>query len=370
MLFKSCMLLGMAATGSAMCPMGYAGSTTPDIEQQRQLRVDCPTLSASTPDDYESWTAEKKIDYLREKVLENTNSVEPVSQAVAGLKVMLEDMSVTEDWESDEMPVPKHFWESERVKPIHHLGFMAEVTVDWKKGHPYTGMFQDTAKGFIRAASASDPDYTQADPLKGNFAPGIALKLLRDGKPSGNLFAIHDLVSVNSWSFFKTTVTNHIPYQHLDAVFTVVMKKFSTAPSDWPAFTGLSAFARTHQDGSVVDEGDINFPFQIVFEGNPELAALTPDEGPLPGTFYEATLSKVEPGTLLYTILAKDTHDAKPVVIGEVHSTSKFTPSYYGDTKLFFQHTRYDEDLKLRPELWEGCTVNTCETCPAEIPCE
>ena len=44
--------------------------------------------------------------------------------------------------------------------------------------------------------------------------------------------------------------------------------------------------------------------------------------------------------------------DENGMLLGDVVTTEKCVTSYYGDTKLFFQHQYIKEDIKLRPE-WE-----------------
>ena len=39
--------------------------------------------------------------------------------------------------------------------------------------------------------------------------------------------------------------------------------------------------------------------------------------------------------------------------IGEIVTTSELVTSMYGDTKLFFRHVRFEEDLEARPEWFD-----------------
>jgi hypothetical protein len=64
----------------------------------------------------------------------------------------------------------------------------------------------------------------------------------------------------------------------------------------------------------------------------------------------------VTEGTKLYKVIATD----KPLElggrekhIGDIVTTSSMVTSLWGDTRLFFRHTRFDEDIAARPE-WEA----------------
>ncbi len=76
-------------------------------------------------------------------------------------------------------------------------------------------------------------------------------------------------------------------------------------------------------------------------------------------------------GTLLYTILAIDTPTSKPVVIGQVTSTSGFVTSTYGDKTLQFKHTAFEKDLKYYPSWKSTCSsIETCKVCPVDASCD
>ena len=62
--------------------------------------------------------------------------------------------------------------------------------------------------------------------------------------------------------------------------------------------------------------------------------------------------------------------------IGEIRTTSEIVTSMYGDTKLFFRHVRFEEDLEARPEWFDHVQLFTRSTfvenlpLPAESPSE
>lgn len=79
----------------------------------------------------------------------------------------------------------------------------------------------------------------------------------------------------------------------------------------------------------------------------------------MPDYFVEDYMTQlthyIKEGTKLYKVIAQD----KPFElgghekhIGDLWTTSPMVTSLWGDTKLFFRHVRFDEDIAMRPE-WE-----------------
>jgi hypothetical protein len=104
----------------------------------------------------------------------------------------------------------------------------------------------------------------------------------------------------------------------------------------------LSSFASYDQSG-VPAEPAPSFPFRLIFH---------------PSTVYHNKFSdspeelpnNLEPNTLLYEIYAQDTpEDTTFNHIGDLWLTSRAVTSNFGDMSLFFQHTRFDDDLYWKP---------------------
>ena len=50
--------------------------------------------------------------------------------------------------------------------------------------------------------------------------------------------------------------------------------------------------------------------------------------------------------------------------IGDLFMTTTMVPSAYGDQTYFIQHTRFDDDIKLRPEFLDVCSkLEDCAVC-------
>jgi hypothetical protein len=100
-----------------------------------------------------------------------------------------------------------------RNKYIHTVGNTGTVKfVPTANSEGYTGLFKGADHAIIRMSLAIQPDQTKttAAGADGNFAPGIGLKFLRDGMPSGNLVAMYSVDGQPSWNFFEFPFSNHI----------------------------------------------------------------------------------------------------------------------------------------------------------------
>lgn len=121
-------------------------------------------------------------------------------------------------------------------------------------------------------------DYGLIRLSEGNFilpeAPGLtptlAIKFLRDGKPSVNHLANTSFEPSNSWNFFANNFPSHIPLFDDECAQDSIQAKFAEARGRVGSL-GLAEFARVHVDGTDIDNSEILFPFEIEFAPNPEL---------------------------------------------------------------------------------------------------
>ena len=79
-----------------------------------------------------------------------------------------------------------------RQKILHTVGCVAQVKfVPVEHNEGYTGIFEGADYGLMRLSSALFPNTANKQSARGSdFAPGMALKFLRDGQPSCNLVAM------------------------------------------------------------------------------------------------------------------------------------------------------------------------------------
>jgi len=233
-----------------------------------------------------------------------------------------------------------------RSKLVHSVGAVATVRfVPTPNPFNYSGIFRSGSdSAIVRFSAAASPD-TNPD----NLTPGIAIKFLRDGIPSGNAFAMYSLLGQPSYNFFKHDLSNHPPDLGDWAPLTLkaIKARFSTG-STWPSFLGLSDLARYDQFGRV--ESNPNFPYRIVFHPNKRIHAALPD--PYQGLPFQNQIVKVisAANETIYTVYAQNAPGASLVKIGDLITTSPATTGKFGDVSLFFQHTQFEADLRLRPQ--------------------
>ena len=288
---------------------------------------------------YQALSAKAKQDKLWGKIVENTTSYGWFS-AISAARIFLESMKPTFDYYSDSMP-------SGRNKYIHSVGRVAKVKFI-PSSTKYSGIFKGNNFGIIRLSCAKEPNekQTSAQQALDNFTPGFGLKFLRDGMPSANLVAMFSVNGQNSWNFFKNDFTNHIPLPEGTAL-KILGKKFSEAT---PYIGTLGTKTLGEYDSTGNKENSLNIPFKLVFKPTATLKNMFPDEFKYD---FLTQLGMVKSDTILYEVHAiEDPKIGKLEKIGELITTSDFTTSRFGDKDLFFQHSYFEDDIKLHPD-WE-----------------
>lgn len=287
------------------------------------------------PADYESKTAEAKLDMLFDeiKATEGTRGNYPSPFGYVRF-VLQDDLSPTCDHFSDIIPY-KH------EKRIHSVGPVAKMVFESNGEHPYTGLFQGASHGLIRLSMAQKPSRWRGT------APGMGAKLFRNGMPSANFVAMFSLDGQDGGNFFENNFSNHVNVTS-SPILSVLANKFAevSAPAE---FVGLSDIAAYTEEGVEVDEPV--FPFELVLLPNRELQTQFADSPSTEEGFEEILAIPV--GTKLYDVYARATPAAPKTIIGMIKITSELMYSSFGDENLFFRHQRFDDDLALRPE-WKG----------------
>lgn len=124
------------------------------------------------------------------------------------------------DTVGDQLDCP---WTGCRKKTIHNNGNVAKI--QWKNtgSHPYTGMFEGADAGFARLSVAKPVDTKTP-----NMAPGMGIKLLRDGMDSANFVCMFSVDGQDTLDFFGNDFNNHIPDIH-DIALKPLEARFATA---------------------------------------------------------------------------------------------------------------------------------------------
>ena len=290
-------------------------------------------------DEYIALSRTAKQDKIWARVTENTKSG---SWHLQGALIV--DQAPVFDTPGDELECG---WTGCRNKTIHAHGNVAKI--EWKNtgGHPYTGMFKGADAGFARLSVAKPVDNKTP-----NLAPGMGVKLLRDGHDSANFVCMYSVDGQDSLNFFANDFVNHIPDPH-SLSLKPLEARFATQ-TDWIQTVGLSEMASFTQDGQA--EASAVFPFSLRFK--PGGAYSFPDSKDPNFNDFRDQLASIAPETILYEVYAMD----KPTELGgteskiaQIVTKSEMTTSNFGDEHLYFRHERMDDDLALRPE-WEPYT--------------
>jgi len=165
---------------------------------------------------------------------------------------------------------------------------------------------------------------------------------------------MYSLVGQSSYNFFAHDLTNHVPELPSDGPLAVQLlrRKFLTA-SEYAPLAGLSKLAQYDEKGRFATS--VNFPFRLHFHPNSTLHFGSPDYYTGEEWEYQVGI-QIVPGQHLYDVYAQDNPWSDSTsLIGKFVAKGYGTTSYFADKTLFFQHTRFESDLKYNPS-WEKPT--------------
>ncbi|WP_404788539.1 hypothetical protein [Altericista sp. CCNU0014] len=293
---------------------------------------------APLPSDYESRSAAEKKRYLwNERILPSRYQTLPPLTRIDAIGLFFTALRVKMDLKTDQVP---QSWK----KAIHAHGVVAQAKFLPSPNVPFTGLFQGAEHCLVRLSLTGDP-------AARGFAPGLALKLLIDGKPSENFSALVSLAGQGkNYNFFANEMSNIVP----------VVSDFGPRLINWifervtrfPTKLYLQDLAKVDRNGNPIETP--YFPYQIFLVPNPSIQfPETPDRD------FREDLSSIPAESLLYRVYAVDPQslEADPETaakivdrkdyrqqareIGQLMTTSEFVASEYGDNFLFFRHQRF-----------------------------
>ena len=340
------------------------------------------------PADYQSWTAQKKLDFLwTQRIL--PSSYQPKHSPVKELHEVLTPekyangtfpnpsqkesltppeidkdpsewfpkiagalpnvfffrFNITMDTASDELPV-------RRPKSIHRSGAVAKVKfvpAANENGKKLTGLWQGANSGLVRLSYATTEDKAK------NVTPGSGFKFLVNGQRSQNFVAMFSLDGTQNHNFFAETFSNIIPAPK-NAILGLLGRFFARAAH----FIGgvyLQDLSSVTENGQAVPEEKVVYPYRIWLEPTQEAQNLKIGEN---GEDFREGLTKVPTGSVLYKVFAvipKNPSDEDgnsrweeinssdyrkgAVEVGQYETASEFVASEWADEKLFFQHQRF-----------------------------
>jgi len=223
-----------------------------------------------------------------------------------------------------------------RIKVIHSMGAVCSFNMPIVTSSPYSGVFLggSTAMGFIRMGSATPVTTTSG------IAPGLGIKFVRSGVKSGNYVALVDLNPTKNYNFFQNNFSNHIAPP--SGVTAILAKKFGQA-SNCVSQVGLSDICKYTTNGQMVQFPQ--FPFRLEM-----VPRVQWPNTPYSQAGLQAKLAAIGSNTPLFDVYAyADPEDDAPMKLGTMTTTTQCVNSLFGDTKMFFQHQRIEDDWALQP---------------------
>jgi hypothetical protein len=241
-------------------------------------------------------------------------------------KLTTTDLMVTVTRSSDEMPAG-------RPRVVHSIGSVVEVELLADRGTPYTGLFQGGV-GVARLSLARDPGNNA-------FTPGIAIKLLADGQPSGNILAMLSIDGQGTnFDFFANTFSNVIP--DAQGIGGKLVASIFSKVSSTPGHLDVGNFAMHDRTGRAAPNPVA--PEQLFFVPAPSVRAVPRKNSP--DVDFRLDLAVIPEGTTLYDVFAARTIGAQAQHIGTLITRSPVTTSRFGDESIFFKHEAHAGSLK------------------------
>ncbi|AFZ04551.1 hypothetical protein [Calothrix sp. PCC 6303] len=284
--------------------------------------------NGSLPEDYQSWKAHRKQEFLwNEKIIKSKYDELPPLKKIDILGLFSTALKSKMGRQSDEV-------EANWKKTIHAHGSVAKIKLVPTE-NTFTGLFKGASYGLLRLSVTGDP----ADR---GFAPGLALKLLVDGHPSGNFSALVSLTGQGkNYNLFANELSNIVPV--VKEVGPILINLIFSRVTKYPTKLYLEDLAEINQQGE--KESKPYYPTQIFLVPNPKIQfPETPHD-------FRNDLATIPAGTFLFSIYGVDSEAMKQMnptelrqqaqLIGFIETTSEFVSSFYGDSQLFFRHQRF-----------------------------
>lgn len=284
--------------------------------------VEPPALRtpASHPANYESLKACEKQNVLWQKIQETRVTTLPLPELrkfgfFQFLAMTRQELEIKGQNVSDFAPAG---WK----KLIHSRGAVAKVKLEITDKH-YSGVFSGAECALLRLSLTFKPGGSKG------VAPGLALKVLRDGTHSANISALYGIDGQGEdFNFFRNTLSNIVdPGKTFGAK---MMHNLFEKASPFPEEIKIEDMALIDAAGKQVTNPVI--PRRIFFVPTMTNQFLSSEHD------VREDFLKIPAGTALYEIhlASPDGKDLRKV--GHLVTTSEFTSSEFGDSGLFFRH--------------------------------
>lgn len=295
------------------------------------------TLSSSAfSKDYEDFSACEKQSTLWGKAVKTKFEKLPKFNNLGLMQFLamtFQELSLKTNLQSDVAPKG---WK----KYLHRRGVLAKVKIVSKENNPYTGIFSGAECALLRLSITYNPKDSRP------MAPGLALKVLRDGVPSANVSALYTLEGQErDFNFLKNPLSNIVPMG--DSIGTKLIHRLFKRVTSYPEQLKLADMGKIDEKGEKI--ATPKTPIQLFFVPNKNLS-FSSEEHDIREDFL-----KLKAGQDLYTIYAleslpksfdyesyqeKDIKDlvARARPIADIITTSEFISSEFGDEGIFFRH--------------------------------
>ena len=290
---------------------------------------------ASVPANYDAMKACEKQELLWEKTVSTAYKELPEYKKL-GLPQLI---SMSQQEISKKGSFHSDFAPEKWVKYLHRRGSMAKVKIV-PVSSKYTGVFEGSECALLRLSLTYK--VTGGKPV----APGLALKILRDGNPSANISA---LVSLNGqkkdWNFFKYPMSNVVPAGDgigQDLVHRL-FKRVTHYPEELLVNDMASMNVRGEKAVKVVSPRQLFFVPASQIKYSSDAHEVREDFAAIPeGTkVYELRALPEKYAGLDYsdyTAEKAEEYVKESEHIADIITTSEFVSSAFSDDGIFFRH--------------------------------
>lgn len=295
-----------------------------------------PRTPASIPANYEALKACEKQDVLWEKAQATVYKELPEYKKMGLPQLMgmgMQELQIKGNLHSDFAP---DGWK----KYLHRRGALAKIKII-PMNNVYSGIFQGAECGILRLSLT----YKTAGDKP--VAPGLALKVLRDGTYSANVSALVSLEGQEKdFNFFKHPMSNIVPIS--SKLGQKLVHKIFNKTSQYPEELVLTDMANIDSQGKKLTK--TISPRQLFFIPGKSVKEFSSSEHDVRDDFL-----KIPEGTIVYHLYALpekysafdysnySADKANSFVkesehVADIVTTSEFVASEFGDDGIFFRH--------------------------------
>ncbi|MEK7355094.1 MAG: hypothetical protein AAB250_01495 [Bdellovibrionota bacterium] len=303
-----------------------------------------PREVASAPGDYKSMAACDKQDFLWRNIKATEYKTLPAFKPMGPYELWSmnrQELSLKGSHYSDIAP---NGWKNLDIAPngwkkyLHARGAVAKVKIV-SRGTGLTGIFRGADCALLRLSITFKPGFGKG------FAPGLALKVLRDRVNSANVSALVSLAGQGKdYNFFRHPLSNIVPAGGgLTKIVHYIFKKVTSYPEELVVADMATFDSRGDKATEIVT------PRQLFFVPGPGLA------GAKDAHDVRLDYLEIPADTVIYRVLAVPASkknfnyanytDAsvkeflnESQHVADIVTTSEFVASAFGDDALFFRH--------------------------------